>query len=533
MGEKAKIHWKILLIYVLISAMLLCSVARLFVINNSDYKAVWQSSNTIKVKISTSRGSIFDCRLTRITNPSKKTVAIVSPTPRAITVISNYLEGELLINTLEKLRKGEPVVVEVAGDISCDGIICKEVYNYSTSDMSAPHLIGYLDSEGHGVCGIEAAYDELLYSGGDVYVYFAIDANKKLLEGVKPQISDNDYIQNSGIALTIDNNIQKITNEAMQEVDCGAAVVLEIGTGKIRAMVSRPTFDVTQVAKYLNDENSPFMNRAISLYNVGSAFKPCVAAAILEDKKYSYNYYTCSGSTVINEHQFRCHSYLGHGRVDLAEALKESCNVFFYNVSQVLGALPIYKMASNLGFDSKIDLGGITVQEGSLPDLERLLSNSTALANLSIGQGELLLSPVSILTLYEAIANGGEYHLPTIIEGKVDNGVLTEQEKNLPTRVMSKETADILKKYLSQVVENGTGVEAKPQYCDAAGKTATAETGWKKEGKTIQNSWFCGFFPLENPKYAVCVMIENSEEKGLTGAPVFKKIADNITLSGQ
>ena len=215
MLEKSKIHWKILLIYILISALMLCAVARLFVINNSDYKAVWQSQNTIKIKIATSRGSIFDCKLSRITNASKKTVAIVSPTPRAITVISNYLEGEALIATLQKLRKGEPVVVQVEGDISCDGIICKEVYDYSTSDISAPQLIGYLDSEGHGACGIEAAYDELLYSGDDIYAYFAIDANNKLLEGVEPQISEADYIQNSGIALTIDSNIQKITAQGM------------------------------------------------------------------------------------------------------------------------------------------------------------------------------------------------------------------------------------------------------------------------------------------------------------------------------
>lgn len=532
MGLKLKIHWRILMVYILLTAIMFCCIARVFAINKTDYQSVWRSQNSYKVKIGTARGTIFDCNLTRITNADKKTVAIISPTPRAITAISGVLEGDELNSVLEKLKKGEPCAVRVDKKIVCDGIICKEVYEYNSSRVTAPQLIGYLDTEGHGVCGIEEAFDDTLFSDNDICAYFAVDASKKLLEGIEPEFDESSLVQNSGIALTINNNIQKITVDAMEEVNCGAAVVMEIGSGKIRAMVSKPTYDVSKVAEYLESPNSPFMNRAISLYNVGSAFKPCVAAAILEDKRY-INYSTnCFGSTYIDEHRFRCHSYLGHGSVDLQLALKESCNIFFYTVSQLLGANAINKMASSLSFGSSIDLGGITAETGSLPSVERLEASSTALANLSIGQGELLLSPVAILTLYEAIANGGVYHLPSIIEGSVKDGVLINKEQNSPTRAMSEQTANTLKNYLYEVVENGTGKEAKPQFCFAAGKTATAETGWKKEGKTIQNSWFCGFFPFENPKYAVCVMIEDYEQGGVTGAPVFRKIADNITLAG-
>ena len=95
---------------------------------------------------------------------------------------------------------------------------------------------------------------------------------------------------------------------------------------------------------------------------------------------------------------------------------------------------------------------------------------------------------------------------------------------------MSEQTADKLKQYLCNVLNEGTGTAAKPQYVLAAGKTATAETGWRKNGRLIQNSWFCGFFPAETPKYVVAVLIEDEALNGSSGAPYFKKIADKIAL---
>ena len=277
----------------------------------------------------------------------------------------------------------------------------------------------------------------------------------------------------------------------------------------------------------MEKENSPLVNRAISSYNVGSAFKPCVAAAMLENGTENYSIY-CSGSAEIDSHKFSCHKKTGHGWVNLCEALTQSCNVFFYNISNILGADNVYNAASIFGFGKEIDLGGIKTAAGSITERQRLSSSSTALANLSIGQGELLLSPVSIIPLYEAIANGGVYYMPTIIEGTVNKGVLSEKKQSVPTYAFSKNTAEILRKHLINVVENGTGKAANPTLCTAGGKTATAETGWRKNGQLIQNSWFCGFFPADNPKYVVAVLIEDEKANGTAGAPIFKKIADEI-----
>ncbi len=530
--RKNGFDYRVLLIFLLMIIFMFGCVLRLYNIGTDGYINTRQYTNTYRIKLSNIRGSIFDKNLNAITNSSYKLIAVVSPTPLGITAISAELfEDERLNSVLETLKSGKPAVVEINREIECDAIKCVRVYSDSVAEFSCPQLIGYTDSENHGASGIEAAFDELLFSEETLDAVFATDSLGRILSGAETEIIGDTSLYKSGVALTIDNNIQKITDIAMSEVECGAAVVMEIGSGKIRAMVSRPTFNIEYVDKYLDAENSPLVNRALSPYNVGSAFKPCVAAALIENGNYNKYRYNCSGSVTIDEHKFNCHNLSGHGIINLKEAITLSCNVFFYNSSIRLGAEKIYNMATKFSFGKSIDLGGISTASGSITERYKLEEKNTALANFSIGQGELLLSPVSILTLYEAIANDGVYYMPTLIEGTVEKGVLKERQISAPTKAISSGTAKILKEYLVNVVESGTGTGAKPEYCTAAGKTATAQTGWKKNGEFIQNSWFCGFFPVDDPKYAVAIIVEDEANNGITGAPIFKKIADGITQS--
>ena len=147
---------------------------------------------------------------------------------------------------------------------------------------------------------------------------------------------------------------------------------------------------------------------------------------------------------------------------------------------------------------------------------------------MSVGQGAMMISPLVINNLYMAIANDGNYHTPSLVEGIVKNGKVIERY-TLPAmvNVMKSTTAKTLKQALATVLdEDGTGHSAKPKLTTAAGKTGTAQTGRIKNGKGVVNSWFCGFFPFDNPKYAVTVLSENS--KSGCGS-VFAGIADGIT----
>ena len=530
--KKNGFDYRVLLIFLVLIILMFGCVMRLYNIGTDGYINTRQYTNTYRIKLSSIRGSIFDKNLNAITNSSYKLIAVVSPSPLGITAISAELfEDERLNSVLETLKSGKPAVVEVNREIECDAIKCVRVYSDGITEFSCPQLIGYTDSEKHGASGIEAAFDELLYSEETLDAVFATDSLGHILSGAETEIIGDISLYKSGVALTIDNDIQKITHNAMSEVQCGAAVVMEIGSGKIRAMVSRPTFNIEYIDKYLDAENSPLVNRALLSYNVGSAFKPCVAAALIENGNHNNYWFSCLGSVTIDGHKFNCHKLSGHGIINLKEAITQSCNVFFYNASTHLGAQKIYDTVTKFSFGKSIDLGGISTAAGSITERDELEEKNTALANFSIGQGELLLSPVSILTLYEAIANDGIYYMPTIIEGTVEKGVLKERKTSAPTKAINSDTAKILKEYLVNVVENGTGTAAKPDNCTAAGKTATAQTGWIKNGEFIQNSWFCGFFPADNPKYAVVVLVEDEISNGITGAPIFKKIADGLIQS--
>lgn len=502
---------------------------RIYIIGK-DEKAVQSMTNGYTLTVSALRGTIFDCNMQPITNSETKILAAVTPTPRAVTAISAYLSGEKLEATLNTLKTGKPALVEVEQKIDCEGIITLKVPQYVSTNTICEHLIGYLDDQNHGASGIEKSYDQNLYSEEKIEIIYPSDALGNFLLGDSAEIIYNENVTASGVALTIDTDLQKLTEVAMDGVLSGAAVVMEIGTGKIKAMVSKPSFDLNDVAASLDGENSPLINRTLSAYNVGSAFKPCVAAALLESGSNIDYFCVCSGKTTVADHTFKCHKLSGHGVVDLSDAISQSCNVFFYKISSLLGAKSIYNMARKLNFGTATNIGKISTASGSLDTLSNLQNSPTALANLSIGQGKLLLSPVSILTLYEAIANGGVYSMPKVVEGVVKNGIIKKEKSSPQTRAMSQETANKIKEYLCDVLRDGTGTLAKPQYVTAAGKTATAETGWRKNGRLIQNSWFCGFFPIETPKYVVAVLIEDEALNGSSGAPYFKKIADKIAL---
>lgn len=513
--------------FFLIFVLLLTCILRVAVIATSSYEQVRAEQSSYRIEVTRLRGTIFDCNMVPLTNADKKTVAAVSPTPRAVVGISTMLGDESKEGVFERLKSGTPTVCEVKEAIPFDGIAFAEVFEHSSSDTIAPHIIGYTDSTGHGVSGLEAAYDSLLYSGETLDAVFTVNGKGDTLGGVEPYFEGDTSVIGNGVVTTLDINIQNITERAMQGIECGAAVVASVDSGKIRAMVSMPDFDITDVSEYLEADNSPLLNRALAAFSVGSVFKPCVAAAALEKGIGSY-FLNCTGSTFIIDRSFNCHKRSGHGNVDLEHALAFSCNSYFYNLAINAGAEAVYNTASALSFGSSLKLcDGISTAKGNLTEKSKL-SNPASLANLSIGQGDLLLSPVSMLTLYCAIAYDGTYRIPTIAEATLSDGKRTEYTASYPTRVMSEQTASILREYLTSVITEGTGTDAKPESCTAAGKTATAQTGrYTENGTEITNSWFCGFFPAEAPEYAVIVMSEGKPQK--TTASVFAEIADGIT----
>ena len=521
--------------FFVICCLLFVCYLRVFAITVSDkYSAAAQQQNSYTLTLSRARGTIYDRNMRTLTNREYKIMAAVSPTPKAVTVISGMLEGEQLQGVLEKLKSGKPAICEVPQSIECDGIICLEVPVHMSEKQLCAQLIGYTDSTGHGVAGLEKAYDNILYCDEDYRISYATNGHGEILPGVQATKNLTGAVFENGVITTLDMNIQQIAENAAKTIKKGAVLISEVGTGNILAMVSRPDFDPLNLSDALGNSDSPFLNRCLCAYNVGSVFKPCVAAAALENGGVQGFTHNCTGSTVIDSHTFNCHNRAGHSLMNLKGALTHSCNTFFYNFSVLLGAKSIYSTATTLGFGNNIELAqGITTSGENMTSLNTVAASERALANLAIGQGDLLASPTVLLNLYSAIAGDGTYTLPSVIHATLKDGERTLQKRSAPTRVLSEANARLLREYLKEVIEVGTGTKAKPVNCTAGGKTATAETGWKNDaGTLVSQSWFCGFFPFEEPKYVAVVLAEDSVSGGEDCAPVFKKICEDMTSAG-
>ncbi len=524
------LFWKLfsrraLICFIIIIFLFLSCILRVAVIAVSDISSANVNQNRLRITLGKARGTIFDKNMIPLTNNTEKIIAVVTPTPRAITAISAVLKGNELENVLNVLKQGKPATCVVPKIIECDGIICTKVFTNSNDNIN--HFIGYTDTDNKGVCGLELAYDNILNYKNDISVYYECNAKGEILPGCEPETQCPSVFSN-GIVSTFDINIQNIAESAAKSIERGCVIIADAKNGKIRASVSRPEFKLSELSAILNDSNSPLLNRAINSYNVGSVFKPCVAIAGIENG-YGEFKYICTGSCEIIDRFFKCHKYDGHSLMNLKSGLANSCNTFFYNFAFLIGRNEIYNTMKNLKFGKSLALcNNISTDEGSIPS-KQSLENIAYLANLSIGQGELLLSPISILPLYLAIANNGKYYVPSIIEATIIEGKTKKYEIGNPTRVMKNETADILKQYLASVLTDGTGIDALPSSVTAAGKTATAQTGKYRDEYEICQGWFCGFFPLENPKYVVVVFSEDITNQSESCNKIFAKIADQIT----
>lgn len=516
---------RIIVGYVVILALLFFCILRVSSIAlTPQYLETAKEMTSKKILLSNDRGTIYDSNHNKLTNNIEKYALVITDNPKAIKTISEYFSGEETVKITNEIRNNKFATRVTDKPIDSEGLVCLPFNSRIDKDSIAKHIIGYLDEKNIGVSGLELAFNDILFTNNQTSITVGIDGqggvllgSVKLLEGPKAD----------GVVTTIDSDIQKIVEEAANKLTCGAVVVVDSSNGKIKALTSRPDFDPENLGEYISDTKAPLINRALLNYNVGSIFKPCVAAAALESG-YNHFSYNCTGATDVDGLLFHCHNRYGHGQIGLSDAIKYSCNTYFYNYAINLGAAKIFSMAEKAGFNSSIFLSDeLSTSKGNIGDLDAITTSKRALANLAIGQGELMLSPVAITNLYCAIANNGVYYPPTIYEGKIINDkFIKNEEKSVPVKLMKESTAQILKNHLRGVLDDeGTGHLANPKTITAAGKTATAQTGVYKDGKYVTNTWFCGFFPFENPRYVVTVLAENTET---SCAGIFAEIADKM-----
>ncbi|MBO5064842.1 MAG: penicillin-binding protein 2 [Clostridia bacterium] len=490
----------------------------------------------LRVKdISSTRGVIYDRSLHPLVNNAYTYVACVKPTHTAINLLKSKNEQQAV---LEKAIKGYFLALPAKTDIygNTNDIKTLTVFErYPTN--TALHLIGYTDSDCEGVCGIEKYFDkQLTESGGKLSVAYYSDATGRILLNEPVEIRNEGYYDKDGIVLTVDKNMQEITETALRNgnIDKGAAVVLDVKTSEILACASTPVYDRNNIAKYINNENSPFLNRALCAYPVGSVFKVVTAVSALENGIEMQNYF-CNGSIEKSKTIFNCSNTKGHKAVDLSSALAYSCNPYFIELGTKIGARSLLTTAENLGFGKNTDLGnGYFTDSGILPQISELNSEA-AVGNFAFGQGKFTATPLQIASLFATIGNNGIYNEPSLIKGATDKaGAYSPELKYEGVKVLKESTCSTIKAALTKTVTEGTGKSAFSSLFNSCSKTATAQSGqYDEQGNEIKYCWFAGFFPYESPEYVICILKENGVSGGGDCAPVFKEIAENIYINNK
>ena len=519
------IFWLLLIVFVAV----LIRIGTLS--TNSDVLAVGNSQGSKTLTVATVRGTIYDRKGRNLVNKEYGYVAALLPEQAVLSTIKPVITQDAYRQLLDKAKDRLPLSIKLNQLVAeTDGLqIFKVPLRYASSGCS--HLIGYLNGSGQGVSGIEKAFNTaLIESSGKITVTFPVNGAGDRRNNEENIVQNTTNNSRGGVMLTIDKDVQEIVDKiADNTLTKGAVVVLNV-TGEVLALSSRPDFDPDNLDDALESTDSPLINRTISRYDCGSVFKIVTAAAALEYGISENQGYLCPGSMTVENTTFHCHNRQGHGLINMEQAFAQSCNLYFIQLAQEIGAQRLLKMAEKFGLDDTITLAeGFIADSAILPTAEALQAPA-ALANLSFGQGELLVSPLHIARMTATFTANGTLPPIRAVVGTISReGILAESESGAGETVLSAANTRKLTHMMEQVVLTGTGTAASPSYTTAAGKTGTAETGQlDQNGIPITQSWFTGYFPADNPKYVITVLVEDAGNSEFTAAEVFCEISNNL-----
>ncbi len=524
---------RLLSIFVIISLCAITLIVRTANIADGSLYAKassYSTSRTLKISAESARGNIYDCNMKILNNTDIVKNAVILPTQQSVDMTAKYAVD------YEKYYAdaimGKPFCAEISyGDFFCDSVHVFDIAAQNDSNRLLTHILGYCDDSTEGVCGLEYAFNDTLkaYSLENSVTYL-VDGNGSVIPGEKEQIILNESTV-GGIVTTIDAQFQLICIEAAKgHIEKGAIVVMDIASGDIKAMASFPTYSYDEIETVMYDESSPMINRALYSYSVGSIFKLVIAAAAIDSGLENF-VYECKGYTSVGSQIFKCHDIGGHGEQNMTQALVNSCNPYFIELSSKIDAQTLRSYALAFGFGKRIELAkSINSASGTLPETSELEIPAEK-ANFSFGQGYLTATPLQICTMTCGIAAYGEMPKARLYLGTTDDGISIDVENNTSySYCASVSTARKLRDFMDAVVNDNEGSNARAFNTSCGVKTSTAQTGrYDENGKEYCHGWITGYFPSQKPRYAVTVLVEDGGYGNEAAAPVFRYIAEEIT----
>ena len=579
---------RILVLSFVVGIVFLFLVIRLWhlqILSAENYQTMSENNRLRFVPVAASRGTIMDRSGTVLVNnrPSFSLAIIpqeVKDKEALLTLLSTLLgldRAEMAERWEKSKGRARYYPIVLASNISRDHveiveenmlrlpgveIEMKPVREYTSGQLAA-HLLGYigevsekdLDSAGFedynpgdyiGKNGIERALEKELH-GEDGGRQLEVDARGRILRTV----SESYPTVGNSVMLTIDIAIQKKAELAFGE-QAGAAVAMDVNNGEILAFVSNPGFDPALFSGklpadiwkgYLDDIRHPLENKALSgQYPPGSTFKMITALAGLQnniiDESTSTN---CNGSYQLGTSTFKCWNRKGHGTTNLRKSLRESCDVFYYQLGEKLGVDKIAAAAREFKLGTPLGVELMNERSGLIPTSEwkqkrfgkRWFHGETL--SVAIGQGAVLLTPIQLASMAATIANEGTIYRPHLVKRIVDADGKILKESNIQvigTAQFPKEDFRLVKLGMLSVVNDpgGTGAAARLYDVKVAGKTGTSQVVKLRDSKTStpyqyrDHALFVAFAPFDKPEIAVAVVVEHGEHGGSAAAPIAGKI---------
>jgi penicillin-binding protein 2 len=411
---------------------------------------------------------------------------------------------------------------------------------------------GYDDGDYVGRYGIEKQWENYL-RGKRGIERFVVDAKgrrksdreaEELIEGARfePPVPGHDVV------LTLDVELQRMAERALANHPAGGAAVIEVATGRILALVSKPAFDPNVMTGHLTREQAsamsadpykPFLDKTLRQhYYPASTFKFITALAALEDNvARPEDQITCHGAHTLGKRVFHCNKT--HGKIDLLQALSQSCNVYFWQLAEKIGIDRIAEVARDFGFGTPTGLGLNGDVPGRVPDQAWYKGRGGYrigyALNTTIGQGDVEVTVVQLALAYAALANGGNLWVPQIVE-RVETAAGQTIVEYPPTlrrkvHVSARALREVARGHWGTVNDpHGSAYAARIAGIDAAGKTGTAQLrkltkqsagGWDP---ARDHAWFAGYAPAGDPEIAVVVLVEHGGRGGQVAAPVAMEI---------
>ena len=413
-------------------------------------------------------------------------------------------------------------------------------------------IIGYIGKSSDsaelypkGIFHLEKTFDDHL-QGKPGKIFNEVNSRGKIIR----EIAIEEPIKGKSLDLTINLKLQNFAQSILPSSNKGSIVVLNRFDGSILSMNSNPTYDAqifedrdnNVINSIFNDPEKPLLNRAFTgFYPPGSVFKPIPTLLGLKKNIIDENSEViCTGSTSLADRNYYCWKKGGHGRVNLKKAIKESCDVYFYELAKKINIDDLSDLATSLGLNITYNIGLSNAQKGLIPNkkwkktyLDQGWYQGETLITC-IGQGYNLTSPLQLANLYSAILNGGKFPYPRLVK---------EEPVRYLGEALNSNHQKIILNALKAVVQESSGTAYKlnidnPNFVKIGGKTGTSQVIRIKEedreddlyktkeieDKFKDHSVFVGYAPIEDPKYIASVIIENGGSGSAVAAPIAHKV---------